>query len=450
MADRSVEAAGEDGPPAVRPGPLPLHAGLLAVAQGAGAALGFAVAIVEARLLGPTGFGVAALALAYPTLIFSALAVKSASVITRYLAQSLAAGRHEQTRAVCRLGYGLDGVSAVAAFLVVAASGGWVSRVVYGAADVYPLMVAYAASFPLTSLAGTSVAILQSGGRFAWLAGHYVLLQLLTLGIVGSLLAGGLGVPGMVVGTAAGQMAAALAIFTAATRVLVGRGVGLWWQGPTEGVRRLRGELTPAFAWNYITVTMSGAVAEVPVLLLGRFHGAAEAGFFRLASAFSAAGAFLETSLNRVVYPQLSRWEAGRPPGDLLRQVRMWTRQVGVPAGALVLAGALAVPPVVRAAFGPTYAPVAFGVQIMLLGVAASTMLFWLTPLFYASGQVVARGKVYTGVAALLLAAAWPVARWGRFLGLAALSGGSRIVLTAVLLVLFLRGAGARAARAGR
>ncbi|MDT7892927.1 MAG: hypothetical protein RRA51_01300, partial [Armatimonadota bacterium] len=57
-------------------------ASLLAISQYVAAALNIATNILMARLLGPTDFGLVALAIAYPTMLWSFVSVKSISVIT--------------------------------------------------------------------------------------------------------------------------------------------------------------------------------------------------------------------------------------------------------------------------------------------------------------------------------------------------------------------------------
>src|SRR3989344_3141010 len=88
--------------------PIVNSAATFAVSQYTAAGLGFFATVVAARILGPIDYGVAALVMAYPLLIWSFVGIKSVSVTTRYISSFRAAGRNEEIRSICKLGYGLD------------------------------------------------------------------------------------------------------------------------------------------------------------------------------------------------------------------------------------------------------------------------------------------------------------------------------------------------------
>lgn len=73
--------------------PMTLDAGLMAASQYAASGLGFLETVVVARLLGPSDYGIGALVMGYPMLLWSFVGTKSVSVTTRYIVSFRATGR---------------------------------------------------------------------------------------------------------------------------------------------------------------------------------------------------------------------------------------------------------------------------------------------------------------------------------------------------------------------
>jgi len=299
------------------------------------------------------------------------------------------------------------------------------------------LAIAYAASFPLLSLRKTSAAILASWRRFRWLAGFQILNQATTLIVVLGLLLAGFGVPGMVLGTAIGHVTNGLMMMGAATYVL-DREVGCsWWKASLDNVTPLRKELTIFFGWNYLMLTLSGIMEQVPLILLGRFRGPKEAGFYSLATTFVTVGSYMGSSLGQVAYPVLSaRWGAGER-GSLNRTLKHWTLQGGFPVCLLMLLSVPLLPIVIPIAFSPAYNPMVLGTQVMTAAAAVSAVFFWLNSFYYASGRIGLWTKAYSLYTVFVVGLAWfCTQRWG-FSGLASLVALGKVLFTVSMAVVF-------------
>jgi O-antigen/teichoic acid export membrane protein len=367
---------------------LTVGAAVTASAQYVVAAIGFITGVVMARLLGPKDYGLAAVITSYPLLAGSVVVIKSGSVTTRYISGFLASREMGKLGSVCKLGYWLDFLLSVLAFLVVALTGWWVAREFFNMPDVAWLMTAYAACFPLWSLFGTSNAILTSCQRFSWLAALQILNEGIRSILVIGLVLGGFGVPGMVLGAAAGNIIIGLIAVSAAAYALHHERVGCWWKASLRQVVPLRKEMAGYFGWNSVMVTCAGLTAQVPLMLLGRFRGPEEAGFYRLATSIVAAGSHLETAMGKVAYPVLSaRWGVGKRD-HIERELNRWTLCGGLPVGVIVLLTIPFLPIIIPMVFGSHYSLMASGVQIMMLGNAASATFFWLNPFYYAFGKL--------------------------------------------------------------
>jgi len=375
--------------------------------------------------------------MAYPTLLWTFAAVKAVSVTTRYISSFRATGRSDDLKSICKLGYGLDLAVAVATFVLVSATSWWVARNVLNVPDMAWVMVVYAASLPLCSFEGTSFAILSSWQDFRWLARLQILNKGITLVAILSLLSTGWGVPAVVLGTALGQAANGLMLTGVATYVLYREGVGFWWNASLSNVAPLRKELTAFFAWNYLMVSLSGLVAQIPLMMLGRFRGPEEAGFYRLATTLTTASSYLENSLRQIAYPVLSaRWGAGERE-QLSRTLKGWTLRGGLPAGGLLLLVIPLLPTVIPIAFGPSYIPMVLGTQMMMVASAVSVVFFWLHIAYYASGGIAIWTKGYGLYTMFVIGLAWfCIEHWG-FSGLAGLVGLGKVLFTLAMVGAF-------------
>lgn len=369
--------------------PLAADAGLLTAAQVGVGVLSLAASVAAARILGPSGYGRSALIIAFAMLIWSAVGVKAAAVCTRYIAIYLLDSEHDRVRAVCKLGYLADAASAVLALLIVFGAT-FIDLDHLGVEDEAAGVLAtiLAASFVLSSLAGTSGAVLTGMKRFRLVAGLQLWEGGITAGCVIGALALGFGVSGVVIGTALGHAIAGLTSFSFAERAMRRQGFGRWWTSDLALVAPLRNELLAFFGWNYVVVTLSGAVVQLPLLLLGAVAGPRAAGYYRAATSMMVAGAYIENALGRIAHPTLAqKWAAGKPE-ELRATLSRWLRQAGLPAGLLLLLLVPALPIVVRLLYGDLYRPMIGGAQLLLVSAAVSVTFFYVIQFFYASGQV--------------------------------------------------------------
>lgn len=416
-------------------------AGALAAAQYLGAGVGLVTSIVAARLLGPSSYGVAALLIAYPTLIWSFASVKSVSVTTRYLASFASSGQTREFASVCKLGYAIEFLTAVATLAVVALGAFWLAPLAteqHEAAGASWLVIAYAASFLLFSLTGTSSAILTSLREFRRLAVLQLLNRVVHFLFVVSFVLAGLDVAGVVLGTAAAQAVVGLLFMGTAAWTMTRRDIDSWWSASLGRVNYLRKELASFFGWNYLTVTFAGLLTQVPLILLGWLRGPEAAAYYRLATSIVTTGSFIEKSLGQVTYPELSaRWASGERQ-SLGSSLRRWTLRAGLPVCLLMLATIPFMPTLIPWIFGDEYQPMVFGVQLMMAGAAVGSVFFTVKPLYYASGQVgrFAKGFGVHAVVVLALSAIF-IERLG-FSGMAGLAaiGKAGFLLTMALVAL--------------
>jgi len=391
----------------------------VAASQYISAGVGLATTMLVARILGPKAYGSAAVIMAFPALMGSIASVKSSSVTTRYITRFHQAGSSKELESVCGLGYRVDAIAAIAAFGLVAATAVWVSEHVIRNPQAFGLAQAYSASLIVQSAVGTSSAILASLRRFRLLGAMQITESVVSLVAIVTAATLGFGVPGMVLGAAAANVAGG-AIFLAATlHVLRADAVHPFRLRRTPGLTIPRAEIASLFGWNYLSLTFAGILSQFPLLLLGRLRRPEQAGYFRLATSIVNVGTYFETALGRVAYPVLARRWASGEAEEARTTLRRWFRRGGLPAGALVLAGVVAVRFVVARLFGAGYRPMVGGLQIMLMGTAVSAAFFFNGPYYFATGRFAYWAKVFGTYAVLTISMEWLGALRFGFLGLA-------------------------------
>lgn len=408
------------------------HGSLLAASQYAAAAVGMLTSLVLARWLGPTGYGVVGLAIAYPTLVRLLAAVKSAQVITGELAGARAAGRAAVLGPITAFGFALDLGSATLAAVVVAVSAPWVAPYLGRLPAVAWWMTAYAVALVPAAVGGTAQAVLASWGRFGTLAALQVLEPAIGLAGVLVAFAVGWGPAGAIGGLAAGQAATGVLMAWLATGLLHADGVRPWqrsaWRhlGATLATRR------GAVGWSYVITTMGALVMQAPIIVLGRVRGPEEAGYYRLGGSLMTVGTLLEISLNQVAYPVLAeRASTGMSGTEAL--LRRWTLWPGLPVAGTALAAAAVLPWIVPAVLGPGFEPLIPGARLMLVGVAAGGAVFWRNAYCFALGRFDLVGWASVLFAVVVAVPAWTVAaRWG-FVGLAVLATAGKLASVAWL-----------------
>lgn len=412
---------------------------LLAGSQYVAAVVGLVTSIASARLLGPKDFGLVAVVTSYPMLLGSLVAIKSGSVTTRYIARFRAEQRVELLGGVCKMGYALDFLVSLVAALSIAATSEWVAANFFHNPDIAWMMIVFAASLPIWSLSGTSQAILASFERFRWVALLQVLDQVIGSCLVIGLLLGGFGVAGAVLGAALGNVLIAFIATVLAHLALRREGQPAWWRSAIAHVRPLRKEITGLFGWNYLVVTGSGLMGQLPVMLLAHFSGPEAAGFYRLAVSIVTVGSYLETSMGKVVYPTLAaRWSA-QSRTCLRAGLKRWTTHAGLPVCALVLMSLPFFPILIPLIFGAPFRPVVRGAQIMMAGAALSALFFWLNSAYYASANLNIWTLGYAVQTVVVLGLAWFVASYWGFAGMAVLTAVGKAGFTLAMLLVFNR-----------
>jgi O-antigen/teichoic acid export membrane protein len=392
---------------------LAADVGILTTANVVAAAASVIQGVVVARWLGAEDFGIAALLAAYPVLVFTCLATRSADATVKYLGEFRGRAEPARMRATCKLAYGVDLAAALAALGVVALTAEWASGRLAHSAESAWLMSAYGAMLVPGALRGTSTAILGSLREFPRTAVLEAGSALARLALVTALLGAGLGIPGVVLGQGVGLALTGLAGAVVAARALRRETGAWWWNGPIAILAGRRAEVAGFVLWSSLNATLGMIPKQADVLVLGYFRGPTETGYYRLAKAVASLAGYLAGPLQAVGYPELVRL-AGSDLVAWRRRVRGLALGTGVPLG---LAGLVAVPLagwLVPRLAGATFLPSVTTAQLLLAGAVVWLSCFWLRPAFLSLGWIRPWSAITAGIAVLDgMAMLWVAPAWG-------------------------------------
>lgn len=364
------------------------NVGVLTIANVVGAGLSFAQGILIARWLGPELYGVAALVMTYPGLVFTFFDARSSEASVKYLSEFHAQGDRDRVLAMCKLGYLIDlGIAAIA-FLTVLFTASWASETIAHRPEAVGLIVIYAAAFIPRGLVGTSRAVLVTLGKFpliAWIeTGTTFLRVILVLGLA----IAGWQVAGVVWGNTIAMAVMGLVKGAIGWLMIYRHWGALPIQGKLQHLKQQSQEIFKFLFYNNITALIGTIPKQIDTLLLGYFRSPLEVGYYQLAKNLSSIVSYFVGPLQSVTYPELSRLSGLGKISAIQNKVKKLAFQIGLPLGLTVLAFTLLLPRGLTIFFGNEYQPAATAIQLLFLGSAIWLTFFWLKPVFMATGEM--------------------------------------------------------------
>lgn len=363
--------------------------GPLSAAQFATAVLAIVQGIVVARLLGPRTYGVAALAMSYPSAVYAFFATGSSDTAVRFLNQFVGENRLDRARAVIKLTYVVNLGTASVAFLVVLVSAPFAARVVVRSADAVVLLIVYSVSLVAGALTSPSRSVLSVGRRFGSLALLQVGTATLRFALVVGFVAAGLGFPGVVWGNSVAQTLGGVAEAVVAERSMRRRWGGpSLWLSPMSVLRGRRRQIARFLVYTDLDGLLALAQKKLDMVLLGTLAGATAVGYYKLATSISSASGYIISPLRTVLYPTLTKLWGRDERLRFRRTVRRYALYLGLPLGALGLMTLPVVPFVVRLVAGPAFDPAAGAAQFLVLASVLNIAFFWARPALLTVGAV--------------------------------------------------------------
>lgn len=362
--------------------------GILTMANFAGAALNFIQGIFVARWLGPELYGIAALVMSYPDLIYTFFDARSGEATVRYVSQFHSRNEPARAVAMCQCGYGLDLAIAALAFFVVWFTAPWAARHIVHKPEVSWLIFLYATAFIPRAMSGTSRAVLATLGRFPLSAGVAVVTTGVRAVLILGLVLAGWGVTGVIWGNAV-TLAFQGIVLGVVGHVAIRRTWGTaWFAGSWQALRGQRREIARFILYTDLNALLGLFVKQVDTVVLGYFRGPAEVGYYHLAKAIRTMVGNLESPLETVSYPHLARVWGVAQHDELKQVIKRYAMGIGIPLAVCVLGILPLLPAVISLLVGGQYLPAISISQVLLIGGAIHLGLFWVRPLYLSTGKV--------------------------------------------------------------
>lgn len=333
--------------------------------------------VVVARLLGVADFGVAALVLAVPMMVFVFLDPQSEETVIRFMTDARSRGKTAVAWSVVRLAYRVDVVLAVAGMAVVAVIA-VVGVAAVGVPDEHRLLLLISGiGAAVQAPTSTARAALTSVERFNVIA---------RATSVGAVVQAACSISGAMVGELAGFIAGSSlgAVIGAGifllSAVIVRQELGI--DGPS-GSLQLDGQTRQIIRFMMLTemTTLSSSlVKHVDVLILGGVAGPQSAGIYRLARSVSTPVGAVLRPLQLVAYPQLEKLAARRDAVGIRREIRRYLVTLSIPLSVVGGAAVAVVPVVLPMLAGDEYADAVEPAVVLAAGSLVTVAAFWMRP----------------------------------------------------------------------
>lgn len=342
--------------------------------------------VIVVRILGPELYGVVALAMSFPDLIFSFFDARSYETTIKYLGEFRE--NRDKALAVCSFGYIVDIVIASLSLIVVLIGLPFFSATVLHRNDLNTLVIVYALSYFFQAGVSTPYALLASLKRFS----HIAVLNMIsaiakTVAIIGLVIAGW-GVKGVLIGNAFGNCFRGFAF--ALTGVLLS--YHLWsrvWIWPREHLSGCWQEIFRFMIANDLSSTFNMVFTRLDVIILGYLCPAVEVGFYKLGRNIANMAYLVAVPLHLVTYAELTSRVTDMSHLGVKRLVRRFIVNFSVPISIAAIIGCLFVLPlIVPFFFGNDVRPGVPTVQALCLSSCFIVALFWVRPLYLSAGFV--------------------------------------------------------------
>lgn len=338
------------------------------------------------HFLGLTEYGRFALAIALVTLVVRVFDLRVAPVVVSFGAQK-ARDDMRSAAGVFQFGYAVDGISGVAAFLVIAAVAPFAGPALVGDHGTL-LVLLYALSLLVSTLDESSGSVLRLLDRFGVVAVSGVALEILRVGLVAVALvlfediAWVLGA--LILYQSVGAVVRLAAAASAFRRATAGGGL---FRPALASVRDDRRAMLRMLVHTNVVSYARLTQTQLPTILVGALAGPAGAGVYKIGTGAAALLGRLADPLYLATLPRLSRlWAEGRKH-DIQRLLRSST----LLSGAVMVTGVLLLvvfrDAIVSALGGEGATAATTVLAIAAVAHAVNGTLFWNVSLLYAMGR---------------------------------------------------------------
>lgn len=350
-------------------------------------ALGLSVlqGIMATRLLGPAGFGLIGVVMAFASTVNSIFSFRMSELVVRYGGEYLSRGEKDKASAVIKIAGFTEGIVSLLAFFVVVAAASLAETHLAKTPGVSWMFTVYALGLLANFNTETSTGILQVTDRIK-LQGMINLAQSIFTSIV---IAGAFFLNGtlpIVLGAyLLGKSILGLGMFVAAQIQLNKRLGSGWWRTSFSALTTRKDIFRFAFSSN-ISATLIKIFRESDLIWVGFFLDTTAVGYYRVAYTLVHFLAIPADPLIAATFPEINRLAVEKAWNKLksfLRKVTAFSFAYNIILGAgLIIFG----PWLIRIYSGAEYLDAYPALVALVIGLVFNYILFWNRPLLLSLG----------------------------------------------------------------
>lgn len=350
-------------------------------------ALGLSVVqgIMATRLLGPAGFGLIGVVMAFASTVNSIFSFRMSELVVRYGGEYLNKQENEKASALMKAAGLTEGFVSLLAFLVVLFTASLAETYLAKTTDAAWMFTVFALNLLANFNTETSTGVLQVTDRIK-MQGTINLIQAVvtTLIIAGAFFLGG-NITVVLIAYLIGKSIIGLGLFIAAQIQLKDRlGTG-WWRTPFTALTERREIFRFAFSSN-ISATIIKLFRESELIWVGLFLDTTAVGYYRVAYTITHFLAIPADPLIATTFPEINRLAVEKAWNKLksfLKKVTAFSFAYNIVLGAgLILFGRW----VIRIYSGADYLNAYPALVALTIGLVFNYILFWNRPLLLALG----------------------------------------------------------------
>lgn len=395
-------------------------------------------AVVVARILGVSDFGLLALIIAYVDVVNNFFDFRVWETATKYIGTFWTNGEREKTLSMIKLSYTVDISSGILAFIIAVITAKIVSMRLIHSPQAHMLIWIYALSLLIDTANATSDAILRVFDRFrpiAFVSSFHYFFRLVLISIVLYL---GMGIKGVLFSYVASSFVGFSIRLSIISKTLEENGLERWWRSSMSLIRDQWKEI----AWFLGNTSLMGTLKMandnlLGVLVLGYYSGKEGAAYYKIAKSFVRVMIQLIDPLYEAIYPELVKMFSVGATGDLRRLLKTSAKSVStimIPIAMLIfiLSGYL-----IELIFGKEYLPSSNTLRIVTMAVLISQLTFWISPALLAFGKAGLRNLVHVVSTAIYIGLLFLLVPKYSYIGAAwAFLGGNAINAALSLLIM--------------
>ena len=350
-------------------------------------ALGLSVlqGIMATRLLGPAGFGLIGVVMAFASTVNSVFSFRMSELVVRYGGEYLNKQEKEKASALLKAASLTEAAVSLIAFLVVLATAQLAEIYLAKTPDIAWMFTVFAINLLANFNTETSTGILQITDRIK-LQGTINLIQaIITTAIIAGAFFFHGGITIVLIAYLIGKSIIGLGLFTLAQTQLYERLGSGWWRTPFSALTARKEIFRFAFSSN-VSATIIKLFRESELIWVGFFLDTTAVGYYRVAYTITHFLAIPADPLIATTFPEINKLAVEKAWNRLksfLKKVTAFSFTYNIAIGvALILFGKF----VIRIYSGADYLNAYPALVALTIGLVFNYILFWNRPLLLALG----------------------------------------------------------------